>query len=150
MNLLKSDGLACGTCEGSCFIAAFYFALALTLGKKEACFLMAENSGSAWQKNDGNGNHFIVLLHFNIIPQPVLEEQILEQPYSIILVGRCIFPVLCSVLLAESLHVTPSLATLTCSFESVNLLSHVNLIGVHVKCIHFGYVHQKHITTSFL
>ena len=38
--------LACGTC----CTAIFSSAIAATLGKQEACFLMAEKSGTAWSQ----------------------------------------------------------------------------------------------------
>ena len=54
--------LVCGACEEGCCIAIFCSALVAVLGKKKVCFLVAEKSGTAWQKNDCDG--FIVLLPF--------------------------------------------------------------------------------------
>ena len=40
-------GLLVGLACGACYIAIFCSALAAILGKKKACFLMAEKSGTA-------------------------------------------------------------------------------------------------------
>ena len=41
-------GLLVGLACGMCYIAIFCSALAAMLGKKEACFLIAEKSATAW------------------------------------------------------------------------------------------------------
>ena len=62
-------------------------ALVSTLGKKdEACFLVAEKSGTGWQKSNWNGFIALYILHFDVKLQLVPMRQTSEQRSSIILV----------------------------------------------------------------